>query len=100
MAETAKTKKSWRSAKGGGKKTCGEKDCKRPYRAKGYCHFHYDKWRAGSLPHTRYKTCSKPECRKRVFKGGLCETHHNELRGTTAAAAPAAAPAAAAPAPA
>ncbi len=92
MAETAKTKKTWRAAKGGGKKSCTVEGCKRPYRAKGYCFFHYDKWREGALPHTRYRTCSKEDCRKRVFKSGLCETHFKELRGG-GAEAPAAAPA-------
>ena len=91
MAETKKkAKKSWHAPKGGGKKACTVEGCKRPYRAKGYCFFHYDKWRDGTLPHTRYKTCSKPECKKRVFKGGLCEQHFNEARGITPDAAPAA----------
>ena len=86
MAEAAKTKstnkhKKWpRVAKGGGENACSVKDCKRPYRAKGYCFFHYKKWRQGELPHSRYRTCSKTECRKRVFKAGLCEQHFNERR--------------------
>ena len=95
MAETQKkTKKTWRAAKGAGKKTCSVQGCKRPYRAKSFCFFHYDKWRDGELPHNRYKTCSKADCKKKVFKGGLCETHYHESRGTTPAAAPAAQPAA------
>lgn len=89
MAETTTKKRSWHAPKGGGKKTCSVEGCKRPYRAKGFCFFHYDKWRAGELPHTRYRTCSKPDCRKKAFKGGLCEQHYNESRGT-AGAAPAA----------
>ncbi|MGQ0506553.1 MAG: vegetative protein [Myxococcaceae bacterium] len=95
MAEAAKQNtnkhKKWpRLAKGNGKKTCTVPNCKRPYRAKSYCFFHYKKWRQGELPHSRYRLCSKAECRKKVLKSGLCETHFNELRGTPAEAKPAA----------
>ena len=80
-------------AKGGGKKTCSVAACKRGYRAKGYCFFHYKKWRRGELPHTRYNTCSQAECLKPAVKHGLCETH----AATKAGKAPEAKPAAAAP---
>jgi hypothetical protein len=90
VVETTK-KKVWRAAKGAGKKTCTVDGCKRPYRAKSFCHFHYAKWRLGELPHSRYNTCSNEECKKKVFKSGMCETHFNAARGITpAAAAPAA----------
>ncbi len=80
--------KKWpRQAKGGGQKACSVQNCKRPYRAKGYCFFHYKKWRQGELPHSRYRTCSKADCRKKVFKGGLCETHFNEGKSASAKAA-------------
>ena len=95
MAEAQKKKtqaRKWaRTAKGGGKKACSVAGCKRPYRAKSYCFFHYKKWRQGELPHSRYRTCSKAECRKAVLKGGLCETHYNEVYKKADAAAPAAA---------
>ncbi|MDQ3262760.1 MAG: vegetative protein [Myxococcota bacterium] len=81
MAEAKKKtikKSSPRTAKAAGKKACTVAGCKRAYRAKGYCFFHYKKWRQGDLPHSRYRTCGKPECRKKVLKGGLCETHYNE----------------------
>ena len=102
MAETEQKKsgnrhKKWpRQAKGGEGKACGVKDCKRPYRAKGYCYFHYKKWRQGELPHSRYRVCSKTECRKKAFKHGLCEQHHTEAfkKGEAAPAPAAAAPAA------
>jgi hypothetical protein len=93
---TNKHKKWPRLAKGGGAKACGVANCKRPYRAKGYCYFHYKKWRQGELPHSRYRTCSKAECRKQVVKGGLCAQHLAErtkkeaAAGGEAAAAPAA----------
>jgi hypothetical protein len=80
-------------AKGNGKKTCTVANCKRGYRAKGYCFFHYKKWRRGELPHTRYNTCSQAECLKPAVKHGLCETH----AATKAGKAPEAKPAAAAP---
>jgi len=87
---TNKHKKWPRLAKGGGAKSCSVANCKRPYRAKSYCFFHYKKWRQGELPHSRYRICSKAECRKKVFKGGLCETHFAEATGKAGAAAPAA----------
>jgi hypothetical protein len=69
-----------------GEKSCKIKGCKRPYRAKGYCNVHYQKWRKGELEKPRYKTCNfgvnklkrgeKKECLKKVFRGGLCEEHY------------------------
>jgi hypothetical protein len=73
----------WANApKGGGKKACTVEGCKRAYRAKGYCFFHYGKWQAGELPHSRYKTCSKEECRKKVLQHGLCEEHFNAWKAS------------------
>ncbi len=58
---------------------CQVPNCKRPYRAKGYCVTHYAKWRRGEadLKKQRYKVCSKEECRKPMFRWGLCEEHYN-----------------------
>ena len=67
-----------RRAKGSGDKKCSVADCKRPYRAKSYCYFHYKKWRQGELPHSRYRICSKPECRTKAARHGLCEKHFDE----------------------
>jgi len=90
VAEAAKKKKvlkKWpRVAKGGGKKACSVAGCKRPYRAKSYCFFHYKKWRQGELPHSRYRVCSKTECRKKVVAHGLCEQHLAEGSKKTEAA--------------
>ncbi len=81
MADT-ETKKGWaRPAKRGGERACSVEGCKRPYRAKGYCYFHYKKWRQGELPHSRYRTCSKPECRQKAVRHGLCEKHEAETYG-------------------
>ncbi len=101
MAETTPQKKrnQWpRQAKGGGKKSC--MICKRPYRAKGYCFFHYKKWRQGDLPHSRYRTCSKPDCRIKVVRGGFCAKHYDETYKAAAVPTEAAPAAAATPAPA
>jgi hypothetical protein len=98
MAET-KTRKKAPAAKGGGKKACGVADCKRAYRAKGLCFFHFKKWRAGELEGrpARYKTCSKPDCKKKVAGHGLCQEHldawkksRKKNQGKAEAAAPAA----------
>jgi hypothetical protein len=86
-----------RRAKGGGEKACGIANCKRPFRAKGYCYFHYKKWRQGELPHSRYRVCSKPECRVKAARHGLCEKHFEETYKSAKAPA---AEARAAPAPA
>ena len=93
---TQKTRKWPRTAKSGGKKACTVANCKRPYRAKGYCFFHYKKWRQGELPHSRYRTCSKAECRGKVLKNGLCEKHWGETykKAEPVAAKPAETPAA------
>ena len=56
---------------------CREKDCKRPYRAKGYCTVHYQAWRRGEMEghKSRYKTCTKEGCRKPRAVGSLCAEH-------------------------
>ena len=97
-AKKKAAKKAAPSAKGQGKKACTVEGCKRGYRAKGYCFFHYKKWRAGELPHGRYDTCSNEECHKRVAQHGLCEEHLKAWKASRkgakveeAAAAPAAA---------
>ena len=104
MAEAAKKStnrfKKWpRKARGGGTKTCGVAGCKRPYRAKGYCFFHYKKWRREELEGrpARWIACSKPECKKKVSEHGLCKEHFEawkKARKKNQVAAAAAAPAA------
>jgi hypothetical protein len=54
---------------------CSVAGCKRPYRAKGYCVVHYQKWRRGELAHPRYNTCSGEGCRKPATQGGMCAEH-------------------------
>ena len=83
-------------AKGKGN-ACQIEGCKRAYQAKGYCFFHYDKWKGGELPKARYKTCSKEGCHKKVMAHGLCAEHQKKT-GEAAAAPAAAPPAPAAPA--
>ena len=95
---TTQTSRKWpRKAKGGGQKACTVAECKRPYRAKGYCYFHYKKWRHGELPHSRYRVCSKPECRTKVARGGLCQKHFDETYKAVSPAEAAKTPAAEAP---
>lgn len=74
-----------RQPKGGPDNACSVEGCKRPYRAKGYCYFHFKKWRQGELPHSRYRTCSKAECRAKAVRHGLCEKHEAEVYGKAAA---------------
>ena len=92
-AEKSKTKAPQPKGKEGLK--CKVEGCKRAYQAKGYCFFHYDKWKDGELPKARYKTCSKEGCLKKVVAGGLCAEHQPKKGGEAAAPAPAAAPPAA-----
>ncbi len=82
-------------------KKCKIKDCKRPYRAKGYCNVHYKSWRKGEYGKKRYKTCSTEGCRKPMVKKGMCEQHYGAWSaskkggpaGAPEAPTPAAAPA-------
>lgn len=74
-------------------KKCQVEGCKREYRAKGYCEYHYKKWRNGEYGHSRYKTCTAEACNKKRFSGSsLCEVHYKEQQGAKAQAAPAATP--------
>ena len=56
---------------------CSVDQCKRPYRAKGYCNVHYSAWRHGEVAghKTRYKICTKEACRKPRAQGSLCAEH-------------------------
>ena len=57
---------------------CSLENCKRPYRAKGFCNVHYRKWRHGEIEQkgSRYKTCTKEGCmKKRLTQGSLCAEH-------------------------
>lgn len=73
--------------------TCRIDNCKKTYRAKGYCGVHYKKWRHGELPKSRYKICTQEGCRKKRHLFSLCEEHYNAAFGKkdeAKAAAPAA----------
>jgi hypothetical protein len=100
MAKTTEQRRKTHAPapKGGSEKKCSIEGCKRSYQAKGYCFFHYDKWKGGELPKGRYKTCSKEGCLKKVVAHGLCAEHQQKKAGETAAAAPAAPAAPAVPA--
>jgi len=96
MAETTSERRKTKASPPKGKEglKCGIEGCKRAYQAKGYCFFHYDKWKNGELPKARYKTCSKEGCLKKVVAHGVCAEHQKKK---TAAPAEPAAPAAPAP---
>ena len=95
MAETKERRKTQAPAPKGKEGTkCSVEGCKRAYQAKGYCFFHYDKWKAGELPKSRYKTCGKEGCLKKVVAGGLCAEHQPKKAAEAPAAAAPAAPAA------
>jgi hypothetical protein len=92
VAETSTRKKTKAPvAKGNGEK-CKLEGCKRAYQAKGYCFFHYSKWKAGELPKARFDTCGKEGCHKKVVVHGRC-AEHQKIKAPAAAGAPAAAPA-------
>jgi hypothetical protein len=99
MADTKSQRRKTHAptSKGGEDKKCSIEGCKRAFQAKGYCFFHYDKWKSGELPKARYKTCSKEGCLKKVVAHGLCAEHQPKKGGEATPAAPAA-PAPAAPA--
>jgi hypothetical protein len=88
---TEKRKSKAPQPKGKEGQKCQIDGCKRAYQAKGYCFFHYDKWKGGELPKGRYKTCSKEGCHKKVLAHGLCAEHQKQ--GAAAAAPAPAAPA-------
>ena len=97
QTETPKKKTKAPAAKAGGKKACTVAGCKRAYRAKGLCFFHYQKWRRGELESRppRYDTCGKEGCKKKVVAHGLCQEHFDAWKASRknaklAAAAPAA----------
>jgi hypothetical protein len=94
MAETTGQRRKTKAptAKGAADQKCSVEGCKRAYQAKGYCFFHYDKWKNGEMPKGRYKTCSKEGCLKKVVAHGLC-AEHQPKKADAPAAAPAAAPA-------
>lgn len=57
---------------------CKIESCKREYRAKGYCTFHYKQWRQGKFGTARYTACSDIGCSKPqgMNRHGFCEEHY------------------------
>ncbi len=96
------TRKKAPAPKGGGKQACSIAGCKRAYRAKGLCFFHYNKWRRDELEARpgRYDTCGKEACKKKVVAHGLCQEHHAAWKASRKSAKLRAPAAAAAEAPA
>jgi hypothetical protein len=75
MAEQTETSKT--EAPAAAPHKCRVEGCKRPYRAKGYCVSHYQKWRRGEVEghRARYKVCSKEGCKKPAERWGVCAEH-------------------------
>lgn len=73
-------------------KICKMKNCKRSYKAKGYCKAHYKMWRKGAYGKKRYKACSDMGCRKPSVKNhhGFCSEHYENyyVKGMTQVKAP------------
>ena len=69
--------KATKSTPSRNERKCSVENCKRPYRAKGYCVSHYQAWRRGEMEghRARYKTCTKEGCRKPRATGSLCAEH-------------------------
>lgn len=58
-------------------KRCRVENCKRPYKAKGWCNVHYKKWRRGEMSKKPYyKICGEENCRAPSFRHGMCEKHY------------------------
>ena len=88
MADTntqTRRKTSPPKPKGRAEKKCQVEGCKRAYQAKGYCFFHYDKWKKGELPKGRFNTCTKEGCHKKVVAHMLCAEHQPKKKGEAAA---------------
>lgn len=73
-------------------KSCTIEKCNRSYRAKGYCQFHYKKWRHGEYGLARYKRCKDHGCTHPMVlnRHGYCEDHYQNyyIKGMAQAVAP------------
>jgi hypothetical protein len=78
-ASTKKVKTASAEGKMGrcGGKSCKIKNCKRTYKAKGYCRAHYKMWRRGAYGKTRFTACKDHGCFKPMAtnRHGFCEDH-------------------------
>ena len=79
-------------------RACKIQNCKRSYKAKGYCKPHYRAWRQGEYGVARYKQCVDINCSKPMTLNhhGFCEEHFQSyyVKGNAVAkAAPAEKPA-------
>ena len=65
-------------------RTCTYKDCTDKYKARGYCKFHYQRWKRGK-PLDDYKRqsaegeCEYPDCNQDIFNRRLCMGHYYQL---------------------
>ena len=71
----------------GRNRTCDVLGCGRAHHAKGYCSFHYSRYRLGNpveyeaycLP-AKVKVCKAKGCRDKVYGYGFCRTHYRKHR--------------------
>lgn len=71
----------------GRSRICDVLDCGRPHHAKGYCAFHYSRYKYGNpveyeaycLP-AKVKICKAKGCDGKVYGYGFCRTHYRKRR--------------------
>lgn len=61
-------------------KSCSIEGCERPHEARGWCSYHYKRWRAYGDPlaadrRTKNRICSVDGCERKHAARGLCHTH-------------------------
>jgi len=64
---------------------CSVDDCERPRRTRGWCHAHYQRWRAtGAAPQSAVggyrQTCTVKECTNKHMGRGYCSMHSQRFR--------------------
>jgi len=65
-------------------KSCSIKDCKRKWYARGFCKYHYKKFRLTGelqkLPPPIPRICKKEGCSEKHSAKGLCQKHYREFK--------------------
>ena len=66
---------------------CAVDGCSRPAKSRGWCHAHYQRWRAtgdvrAHVPLRAAGPCSVDDCDRQRYARGLCNTHYRRLLAT------------------
>ena len=66
---------------------CAVAGCDHAAKSRGWCHGHYQRWRAhgdvqASVPLRRAGTCEVRDCDRKRYARGLCNTHYRRLLAT------------------